>query len=68
MSHNNSITSKTQGLYQNIIDRLFKEIKDVAISEDCNEEALKELKMVRENINNNFLVMGIKISRSRSLK
>lgn len=53
MSHNNSITSKTQGLYQNIIDRLFKEIKDVAISEDCNEEVLKELKMVRENINNN---------------
>ena len=58
MSHNNSITSKTQGLYQNIIDRLFKEITDVAISEDCNEEALKELKMVRENINNNFFSYG----------
>jgi len=58
MSHNNSITSKTQGLYQNIIDRLFKEIKDVAISEDCNEETLKELKMVRKNINNNFFSYG----------
>ena len=58
MSHNNSITSKTQGLYQNIIDRLFKEIKDVAISEDCTEETLKELKMVRKNINNNFFSYG----------
>ena len=50
MSHNN-ISTKTKNTYQNIIDRLIKEIKEAAISEGCSEDTLKELKTVREIIN-----------------
>lgn len=46
MSHNN-ISTKTKTTYQNIIDRLIKEIKEAAISEGCSEDTLKELKAVR---------------------
>ena len=50
MSHNN-ISTKTKTTYQNIIDRLIKEIKEAAISEGCSEDTLKELKTVRGIIN-----------------
>ena len=50
MSHNN-ISTKTKNTYQNIIDRLIKEIKEAAISEGCSEDTLKELKAVRGIIN-----------------
>ena len=43
--------NKTKTTYQNIIDRLIKEIKEAAISEGCSEDTLKELKAVRGIIN-----------------
>ena len=50
MSHNN-INTKTQTIYQNIIERLMKEIKEAAASEGCSEDTLKELRLVRRIIN-----------------
>jgi len=50
MSHTN-ISSKTQTIYYNIIERLMKEIKEAAASEGCSEDTLKELKLVRIIIN-----------------
>jgi hypothetical protein len=58
MSNNNNITKKTQDIYQIIIDRLIREIKDVATSEGCSEDTLKELKSVRENINNYLYIFS----------
>lgn len=50
MSHNN-INDKTQQIYQNIIEKLMKEIKEAAASEGCSEDTLKELRTVRKKIN-----------------
>lgn len=50
MSQQNSISSKTQSIYRNIIDKLMDEIKEAATNEGCTEDTLKELKWVREKI------------------
>lgn len=54
MSQQNSISSKTQSIYRNIIDKLMDEIKEAATNEGCTEDTLKELKWVRKNIFNIF--------------
>ncbi len=50
MSQQNTILTKTQQIYRNIIDKLMSEIKEAATSEGCSEDTLKELKWVRKNI------------------
>ena len=42
----NTQTSKTENIYKTIMDRLINEIKDDVLSEECNEEVLKELRAV----------------------
>ena len=41
-----SQSSKTENIYKTIIDRLITEIKEEALIEGCNDDMLKELKMV----------------------
>jgi hypothetical protein len=50
-----SQTAKTESTYKTIIERLISEIKEEALNEGCNEDMLKELKIVTIYLNNKFL-------------
>ena len=49
MSAQNSL-HKTQTIYRTIIDKLIDQMKEEATNEGCNEETLKELKIVINNV------------------
>ena len=40
MSQQNTILTKTQQIYRNIIDKLMSEIKEAATSEGCSEDII----------------------------
>ena len=50
-----SQTAKTENVYKTIIERLISEIKEEALNEGCNEDMLKELKIISILFNNKFL-------------
>ena len=51
-----SQTAKTESTYKTIIERLISEIKEEALNEGCNEDMLKELKIVSAYFNNKFFI------------